>query len=150
MPSEELTIARKQVGDMLIASICFQKAQGRIDKTIEKLFQHCAGYVCGPSFTLYHNAVPQRDYDAESCVPVTRAVETDEIKSRILAGGIMLYLIHRGPHSTLGEAWEMLFDHIERHNIAVNGPVREIYLEGYEEYPDSSTEYLTELQAPLK
>lgn len=150
MSSEEFKIARKQVDDMLIASIRFREECGGIEEYVEKLFRHCVEYVCGPSFTLYHNPGPEKDYDAESCVPVTQVVETDEIKSRVLTGGTVLHIVHRGSHNTLGEAWEVLFDYIERHNIVVDGPVREIYLEGYGKYPNDCTEYLTELQVPLK
>ncbi len=146
MSSEGLDIAKKQVGDMLIASIRFREGCGCIEQYVEKLFQYCAEHVCGPPFTLYHN----KDCDVEACVPVTQVIEAQEIKSRMLAGGTMLHVIHRGSQNTLGKAWEILFDHVERRNIVVDGPVREIYLEGHGKYPNSSTECLTELQVPLR
>jgi effector-binding domain-containing protein len=150
MSSEGFKIAKKQVGDMLIASIRFRERHGGIEKYVEKLYRHCVEYVCGPPFTLYHNPGPEKDYDAESCVPVIQVVETDEIKSRMLTGGTVLYIVHRGSLDTLGAAWEVLFDYIERHNIVVGGPVREIYPEGYEKHSNNCTEYLTELQVPLR
>ena len=149
MSTGELKVTRKRVGDLLIASIRFRAGCGKIEEQIEKLFQHCGECVCGRPFALYHNTGPERGQDVETCVPVTQAVETDGIKSRVLEGEVVLSIVHRGPHRMLGEAWEMLFDYIERNNIAVDGPGREIYLEGYEAHPDHSVEYVTELQVPL-
>ena len=128
-------IASKRVDDVLVASVRFR--DGEIEECIE-LLQQYADCVCGQPFTLYHKAA-NKGYDLEVCVPVTRAVETDEITSRLLEGGVVLSIVHRGPHSTLGEAWEALFDHVERNNIAVGGPGREVYLAGC----------VTELQVPL-
>ncbi len=122
-------IASKWVDDVLVASVCFREGDGGIEEHVVKLLQQCAGRVCGQPFTLYHNAAI-KGYDLEVCVPVARAVETDEIRSRLLKGGGVLAIVHRGPHSTLGEAWEALFDHVERNSIVVGGPGREGFLEG--------------------
>jgi effector-binding domain-containing protein len=138
-------IARKQVGDVLVASVCFRGGEGGIEERAVELLQQCAGCVCGQPFALYHNAADE-GYDLEVCVPVTRAVETDEVRSRLLEGGVVLFVVHRGPPGTLGEAWEALFDHIERNNIAVDGPGREVYVER----PECSAECVTELQVPLE
>jgi len=137
-------IASKRVDDVLVASVRFR--DGEIEEYIE-LLHRCVDCICGRPFTLYHKAA--KGYDLEVCVPVTRAVETGEIKSRLLEGGVMLSIVHRGPHSTLGEAWEALFDHVERNNIAVDGPGREVYLQVCEECTDDSAECVTELQVPL-
>ncbi len=141
-------IARKWVDDVLVASVCFREGDGGIEEHVVKLLQQCAGCVCGQPFTLYHNAV-SKGYDLEVCVPVARAVETGEVKSRLLEGGAVLSIVHCGRHSALGEAWEALFDHVERDNIVVGGPGREVYLAGYGGCADRSVECVTELQVPL-
>jgi len=134
--SNEKKIASKRVDDVLVASVRFRDGDGEIAEYI-KLLQQRVECICGQPLTLYHKAA--KGYDLEVCVPVTRAVETGEITSRLLKGGVVLSIVHRGPHSTLGETWELLFDHVERNNITVDGPGREVYLE----------ECVTELQAPL-
>jgi len=44
---------------------------------------------------------------------VTRAVETDEIKSRVLKGGEVLAVLHHGLHETLKEGYRRLFGYIQ-------------------------------------
>lgn len=150
MPHKRLGITRKRVDDMLIASIRFRGRYEEVGRHIGRLLQHCAKVVGGRPFAIYHNSGSAGSYDIEACVPVTQAVETAKIGCRMLEGKDVLSLVHHGPHSTLGETWEALFDYIEKNNMTVDGPGREIYLRGPQECPGDPEKYVTELQVPLR
>ena len=150
MSHEGLGITRKRVDDVLIASIRFRGRYEEVGGHIGRLLQRCAKVVCGQPFAVYHASGSAGSYDIEVCVPVTQAVETAKIGCRTLAGRDVLSLVHHGPHSTLGETWEVLFDYNEKNNITVDGPGREVYLRGPQECPDAPEKHVTELQVPLK
>jgi effector-binding domain-containing protein len=135
------------VNDKLIASIRFQGEYSEIAGYIDKLFQNVsADYICGDSFTLYHDDGSGAIHDIEVCVPVTQPVETDIVHSRMLPGAEMLTVQHHGSFSTLGETWQALSDYASANNITLKGPGREVYL-----YYDAQNESLNiaELQAPI-
>jgi effector-binding domain-containing protein len=112
------------------------------DTLFETLRREAGEQICGPALYLHHSG----SSEIECCYPVMGAVESELVHSQRLPGCEVLSLVHCGPCSGLGESWEMLFDYIERNNIPVAGPWREIYLddragkEGYQRI---------ELQAPL-
>ena len=112
------------------------------DTLFELLRREAGGQICGPALYLHH----ARGSEIECCYPVMGVVESGMIRSQRLPGGEVLSLVHYGPCSRLGESWGVLFDYIERNNIPVAGPWREIYLDGRVGWGGDQR---IELQAPL-
>ena len=140
---EQPQIIRKYVAPVLIATI---RQCGDAKSHFEHLYHQIGEIVCGPPFSLFIDACAGKDKCVACCYPIQRETTLEEIQNRALDGGEVLSIMHYGPHTTLGESWEVLFDYIERHNIAVKGPRREIYLR----YTDiDAGQYVTELQVPL-
>jgi effector-binding domain-containing protein len=85
----------------------------------------------------------------ECAAPVTgRIVLSDPaMEVRILPGGKMLSLIHRGSYSKLHESWSRIGAYAEEKEFVANGLHREVYLND----PNISgeEELLTELQIPV-
>jgi len=55
MTLEELGIAHKKIGDMLIAGIRFRmKHRQEMSLKFEKLADRCKVYICGPPFTVFN------------------------------------------------------------------------------------------------
>lgn len=137
---EQLRVARKRVGDMLIASIGYRGRDKEWESIFRELRRQVAGQICGPAFCLYPDSPAEGVMEVECCFPVREAVRQGEVRSRVLEGGEVLSLTHRGSYGMLGESWGALFDYIEGNNIHVRGPRREIYTEGADG---------VELQVPL-
>lgn len=145
--AQELEFTTKKVDDKLIAGIRFQGQYEEIAGYMEQLFQYVSSdYICGDSFTLYHDDGSGTIHDMEVCVLVTEPIETDIVHSRVLPGAEMLTVRHYGSFSTLGQTWQALSDYANANNITLKGPGREVYL-----YYDPQNENLNiaELQAPI-
>jgi effector-binding domain-containing protein len=140
--AHEPAIARKRVAGMLVAYVRCRDESAGCGALFERLRQEAGEHICGPPLCL-HDA---KSLEIECCYPVEQGVESAAIHCKRLPGGDALSLVHCGPCSQLCESWERLFDYIERNNLPVEGPWREIYLDGL---VDEAGEQRIELQAPL-
>jgi Transcriptional regulator, effector-binding domain/component len=78
-------------------------------------------------------------------------IKHEEIGSRVLKGGRVVSVIHKGPYETIGNAYKKLFGYINSNGLKVTGPSREIYLKGPGLIlPRSPKKFITELQMVYK
>ena len=112
MSLKELGIRHKIIGDMRIASIRFKmRDHQEIGSKIEEIARECKDILNGPPMSVYDYGLgTARGIDTEVCFPVTEPIEKGEIKSRTLAGGEALTILHRGSHDTLKDSWQRLWD----------------------------------------
>jgi DNA-binding transcriptional MerR regulator len=102
--------------------------------------------------TLYHDEdFKDRDWEIEVCEPVESALpETARVKVRMLPGiEKMACTIHRGPFTTIGEAYNAIGKWIDASGYRICGPAREIYLRtsgGSQVDPNT----VTEIQFPVE
>jgi len=78
-----------------------------------------------------------------------KAAERGRIGIRMLPGGRMLSVTHKGPFDKVGAAYQALMDEASRRGLEVAGPTREVYLVG----PGPSTaprEPVTEVMLPVR
>lgn len=144
MSLEELGITRRRLDDMLIASLRFQMQQREeLISKFERLRKQCEEYISGPAFAVYYWDTGLQGLDTEACFPVTHAVETTEIKSRMLEGGEALTMLHHGSHENLRESYRKIYGRVVEHGLNAENTSREIYLEFN---PDSPEENVTEIQ----
>ena len=92
----------------------------------------------------------EQDVDAEALVQVpAEFVSNGRIKVYDLpALDIVASLIHRGPYSTLNQAYGAIIQWIDANNYEISGPNREIYLQGGAE--QDNPDYVTEIQFPVR
>lgn len=149
-PTHEITI--KEIPDILMASIRFKGRYQEVGNYFKKLFRRCARYVNGTPFALYYdNEYKEEDADIEACVPVKVAIYAEEIGSRVLKGGKVISLIHKGPYETFGESYKKLIDYKNENNIKTGSPSREIYIKGPGLIiPRSPKKFITEIQVPVE
>lgn len=103
-------------------------------------------------FTIYHDGeYSDKDIDVEICEAVVEAREdSDLVKYRSIEGvPTAVCVLHKGPYRTIGEAYAFLFQWIEENNHEVADNPRESYIDGIWN-KDDETEWLTELQIPIK
>lgn len=142
------SIVKKEISDMLIASIRFKGKYEDIGKAYGKLFKYCSWSVSGAPFSMYYEKdFKEDDADIEACLPVKREVNKDDVKSRIIKGGSALTLIHKGPYETIGTSYKSILDYINQNKAETQLPSREVYLKGPGAIlPGSPKKYITEIQ----
>lgn len=148
--SNEIII--KEIPDILIASIRFKGKYQDVSEAFRNLFKNYGRYCNGTPFSLYYdNAYKEDDADIEACVPVKTAVEVEGIKCWKLPGGKAVTVIHHGPYETLGQSYQVIFDHINENNRQIRLPHREVYLKGPGMIlPRSPKKFVTEIQMLLE
>lgn len=142
MPIE---VTQKKVEDMLVASIRFTGDVALIPATFDKILAAARSRVNGNPLVLFYPSFGKEGDDVEVCVPVSEAVDPGEIKTRLLDGGEFVTTTYRGSHD--GEAaegaWSDLFGYINKNDIMVRAPSREVYLVWNRDAPEKN---VTELQ----
>lgn len=140
-------IVVKQILDTMIASIRFRGKYADITQYIEKLYSICGRNMEGPPMALYYDeGFQDDDTDVEVGLPVKKPVETDEIHTRVLAGGRALSIIHSGPYELLGESYKVIVDYANCYHMKIQIPCREIYHKGPGMIiPRNPKKYLTEI-----
>ena len=92
----------------------------------------------GPCITLYHDdEYKERDWDLEVCQPVESDVkEAGRVKMRTLpAMEMMACTLHRGPFTSINEAYDAIIKWIDANGYRVRGPAREVLLQAPAENP---------------
>jgi effector-binding domain-containing protein len=143
---DQAAISRKQVPEMLIASIRYRGKYEDCGPYFEKLFSQVVPHEAGPALCLYHDHGNAEGVDIECCVPVKQPVTAEGITCRTLPGTEVVTLIHHGSFDGLAGAWDILGAHVKQAELAVAPPVREVYT-SYD--PADPSKAVTELQIPV-
>lgn len=130
MSMTELGIEHRHLPETLVASthiVLKQRADlpALLDELMCTLPEEVIG---GPPFALFQFVTSITDgSDVEVGFPVTRAVETERLKNRLLPPLEVLSLIHRGPLDTVRESYRMLYGAARQHGMISDEFGREIY-----------------------
>jgi effector-binding domain-containing protein len=132
MSLKELGIEHRQFGDTLIATTRFalQKRE-ELPAALERLAQDVPSeFIVGPAFGIFHFITSVEDgSDVEIGFPVSQAVETAQVKTRLLPALQVLSLRHRGPLETLQESYSKLYGQASARGIISDEFCRELYLD---------------------
>lgn len=113
------------------------------------------GAVCAAPaycFNMYHDMeYKEKDIDVEVCEAVVDYCEDSEMVKykKIDKVEKALCLLHKGPYSTLPEAYAFAMNWIQDNAYTLSGEPRESYIDGIWN-KDSEEEWLTELQLPIR
>ena len=144
MSFEESGITHKRLDDMLIASLRFQMLEREeLFARLEELRNECQEYVAGPAFAVFYWDTGLEGIDTEACFPVTSPVEIGEIKSRMLDGGEVFSMLHRGSHDNVAESYREIGARLVEHGLNPENLSREIFLEFDADSPQKN---VTEIQ----
>ena len=152
MPTYDIVL--KKVDPLLVAGvrdiIPAYPQQGHLWHELETYLDQAKAARTGACFTLYHADEPQ--IDAEVCEPLDAAVaaggrvKVHEIPGLELAASV----VHHGPFTTIGDAYQSITKWIETSGYRCIGPVREIYLQPPRRPGDQNDpETVTEIQYPV-
>jgi effector-binding domain-containing protein len=139
-------IVHKRVEDTLVASIRFRGEHGEVAEQLETLRAVCQGAISGPEFRIYRFGTSHEPgVDIEVGFPVSEAVESGAIKSRVLEGFDAVAIVHRGPSDTMGESYGKLWRYVRAQGLPGGMFEREVILERGE----TPAGNVTEIQVPL-
>lgn len=102
-----------------------------------------------PPFIIYHDVIDEEtEGDIEMCIPVSGQIESaGDVESKVVSGGPVAALVHKGAYDELGPAYHALSTWITEHGHQFAGPPRETYLNDPTEV--SVDELLTEVVWPI-
>jgi len=102
-------------------------------------------------FNIYHDGeYKASDIDVETCEAVVAPKkDSEKVKYKILSGEeSAACVLHKGPYSSLRNAYGFLFGWISDNGYEVSGLPRESYIDGVWN-KDDENEWLTEIQIPV-
>jgi effector-binding domain-containing protein len=106
----------------------------------------------GPPIAIFHDQeYRERDADVEAALPIVHEgiFRHDRVQIQTLPGMDMASLLYTGAYDDFTSVYQVLMGWIQQNRYQVAGPNREIYLHGPGE-GISSTDYMTEIQFPVK
>lgn len=155
MPTSEVVI--KQVPAQRVASVRDTiPTYSQQDRLWNELYAHLGQnrvQFNGPCFTLYHDTeYRERDVDTEVCQPIAGAASgSARVTIRELpAAETMASVVHKGPFTTINQAYNAVMQWIQANGYRICGSNREIYLHTGNPVRQDDPSYVTEIQIPVE
>jgi DNA-binding transcriptional MerR regulator len=125
-----------------------------VPKMGEEMKRQGAECVTDPEycFTIYHDGeYKDNDIHVEVCEAVKDYCEDSEMVKYKMIDKVneAVCVLHKGPYSTIREAYAFAFKWLEENGYYMSEPPRESYIDGIWN-KDDENEWLTELQIPVK
>ncbi|UCH03346.1 MAG: GyrI-like domain-containing protein [Candidatus Thorarchaeota archaeon] len=149
MSEEKHKYEHKHIDDMLIAFIrapVFRRDD--LKERFKKLEEVCGERICGPAMAIYRwDTDVKEGLDMEAAYPVSEAIESGEIHSRILPGFEAFTTVYKGPYDQMAKVFGELHDYRASRGLAAELNPREVYLKG--PFEDNPEDNVTELQTTI-
>jgi hypothetical protein len=94
---------------------------------INRLWAACGDAVSGPAMVIFHGGAVKEGFLIEAAFPVSRAVETGEVHTRLLEAAPAITMMHYGEHQTIRESVLKVYAFIGQHAWTTSLFRREIY-----------------------
>lgn len=145
-PVGDLTL--KDVPDIFMASIKFKGRYTDIGEYMTRLQGIFSSVINGPAFCLYHDDHhADENMNIECCLPVSRKLPAAGIKYSTLRGTPVVSIMHEGDYATIWKAYQKIVDYLNKRDLPIIPPTREIYHRGKGKIlPGTPEKYLTEIQ----
>lgn len=141
-------VEEKNLETLLVAGIRYKGRYDEVGERFGPIMKVAGRYMAGKPMNLYYDeCFKETDADIETCVPVRKGEDKDDVKVHELPGGKAVVLIHKGPYDTLTRSYEKISSYVKEHGYKVQLPTREIYVKGPGMILKGKPEnYLTEIQ----
>ncbi|NLF50826.1 MAG: MerR family transcriptional regulator [Leptolinea sp.] len=115
---------------------------------MQRLLLACGSEVDGQPILLFHDDHQYKDeMDLECCVPIKNKVPAAGIDIRTLKGTRAVTVEFEGPVNGIWMGYKKILDHLNKYNLAVQSPSREVWLDGtVSGYTDSTRIVKVEIQ----
>jgi effector-binding domain-containing protein len=147
----QIQIKETTLPRILIAGIIIHGKYEEISQGFLKLMKHLGGSVRGKPLCL-HFEIEYKDADASfmPCFEIKRAVAIPGIECFTIKSCKIISMVHKGPYTTLGEAYFRLFSYMQDKKYTVKLPIIEKYLKGPGlVFKGKPQHYLTEISIPI-
>lgn len=146
--NNDITI--KEIKAYRIASTRVKGAYSDYGKYIGPLFKAFGRWANGAPMSFYYDEeYKETDADFEVAFPVKD--NAPENGTRMVQGGKVISVLHKGSYDTLTESYKAVTDFAKTNGYKVIAPTREIYLKGPGMFfPGNPKNYITEIQFPVE
>ena len=121
-------IVHKKINPVQVASIKAQiDTRSEILPLLEQLRVACTAAIAGEAIVIFHGGAVKEGFLVEVAYPVTHPVETGNVNTRTLEAASALTTLHHGPHQTLRETIQKVYDYLGQHAWTTSLFRREIY-----------------------
>ncbi len=149
----------REIAPMRVLAIARKGSIGAVAAAFGELYSkafEAGAPVAGPALTVYNEAPADFDpSDVEFSVCLPLAGEMKQLPDGCdvieLPAAKVAVTVHEGPYESISPAYDGLMKWVEGEGLAIELPVREVYLAGPD--PDGSrlpSEYRTEVQFPVR
>ncbi|MDD5065650.1 MAG: MerR family transcriptional regulator [bacterium] len=156
-------VQEKVIPDIYICSVRFKGRYVDVGRYFNLLFRKFGRFSRG-AFSLYYDGeYKEEGADIEACVEVEKRPEFEKLIEeiildanvnagyRLLKGGKVLTLVHKGPYEELHRSYTKLYEEFRSRKLELKLPVRECYIKGPGFiFRGNPKKYLTELILPYE
>lgn len=138
----------KTVPDILVACERFHGLSATADSRFSHLTELCNTVMCDAPILLFHDDHQFEDeMELECCLPVSREISTEGCSFRSLTGAKVVTIVYDGPAGGIWMGYQKIIDYLNKHNLAIQTPSREVWLNGAPSTsPGESTNRQIEIQ----
>ncbi|MCX8129452.1 MAG: MerR family transcriptional regulator [Clostridia bacterium] len=124
-------IVIKEVPEICFTSVRYKGRYNDINQYINYLFKTYGNITAGSPFSLYYdNDSVDNEADIEVCMPVSAGFPDSGIVRKILEGGKVISVIHKGSYESIYKTYKEVVDYVNTNRYRIIYPIREIYLKG--------------------
>ena len=154
MKTTNETVTWITLPEVRVASLRYRGRYDEIGASFGRLFRLYGRFATGAPLALYHDGeFKEADADIEACLvlrPGAPAVARDGAELRTLPAQKVAQVVHRGPYSEVGAAYQRVFDFLRSEGATAVVPSREVYLKGPGMIlPRSPKKFITLVQVPV-
>jgi DNA-binding transcriptional MerR regulator/DNA gyrase inhibitor GyrI len=124
-------IEEKDVETILIAGYRMTGKYEQVGEGFKVLGKSFGRFINGKAMALYYDSEYKEDgADFETCFPIRKGRDLENVSVRELKGGKCVTLIHKGPYQTLGDSYKKIYEYIKEKGYKTKLPTREVYIKG--------------------
>lgn len=114
-PVQDYAVSTADIQEQLYIYRRFAGPYDDIGEEIRILYEAAGGVASGEVFQV--DAFQTNSEPFKICLPVTRKIASDDVKTDTLPARTGLQVIHTGSYHTIGEAYKCLIDYVNTHGI---------------------------------
>ena len=148
MSSSDNEIREKNVEEFLFAGYRMKGKYNEIGKAFAIVGKKANRHIIGSGMGLFYDKeYKEEGADFEGGFPVKKEIKSENIDTRLLSGGKVVYIIHHGSYDSIGNSYKKLFHYIDKKKVKDFSHCREIYLKGPGMiFKGNPNKYVTEIQ----
>ena len=148
----EFEVEEKEIETVLIAGYRMKGKYSDSGEGFKKLAKSFGRHLNGKPMNLFYDSeYKEDDADFETCFPIRKGNDKDDIKVREIKGGKCGSLIHKGPYENLSDSYKNIFEYSNSKGYKTKLPSREVYLKGPGMiFKGNPKNYLTEIQMMIE